>query len=106
MPIASIYRQPTESARHRQLIMSVNEYLLNFDKLMQRPTRTYAERARRALMKLKKSAHKRGIEILELYAPTKNKGKQPINRQRYRRYAPLERLNSKYLNNIKGEDNA
>jgi|TARA_Y100000296_G_C5152258_1_gene247107 hypothetical protein len=79
MPLATIYRRPVESARHQQLKVQCMEYFKNMEKLMEKPSRRYAERARKALINMKKSAHHRGIELLELYAPSKNEGKKPIN---------------------------
>jgi len=46
---------------------------------MEKPSGRYAARARKALIQLKKVAHARGIELLELYAPSMNEGKEPIN---------------------------
>ena len=43
------------------------------------PSRISAQRARKALLKLKTAAHARAKEMLELYAPTKNIGKEPVN---------------------------
>ena len=79
MGIAIIYRTPVESARHEQLKVQCMEYFKAMEKLMERPSRRYAEKARKALLKMKKTAHHRGIELLELYAPSMNEGKEPIN---------------------------
>ena len=79
MGIAKIYRQPVESARHEQLKVQCMEYFYNMEKLIDKPSRRYAERARKALINIKKIAHYRGLELLELYAPSKNEGKKPIN---------------------------
>jgi ABC-type uncharacterized transport system substrate-binding protein len=49
------------------------------EKLIDRPSRRYAEQARKALINIKKTAHHRGLELLELYAPSMNQGKEPIN---------------------------
>ena len=43
------------------------------------PSRLHAQRARKALIQLKKAAGARAIELLEMYAPTKNVGKEPVN---------------------------
>ena len=43
------------------------------------PSRLHAQRARKALIQLKKAAGARAIELLELYAPTKNVGREPVN---------------------------
>jgi|TARA_B100000424_G_scaffold267246_2_gene259708 hypothetical protein len=79
MTIAKIYRTPVESARHEQLKIVCHEYFSNMEKLMDKPSRRYAEKARKALTKMKRIAHKRGMELLELYAPSMNEGKEPIN---------------------------
>ncbi len=76
---ATIYRPGVETARHRQLHILFEEYNRNFEKLMARPSATYASKARKALLQLKKVAQKRGREILELYAPSLNIGKERIN---------------------------
>jgi hypothetical protein len=57
------------------------EYFSAMEKLMDKPSRRYAEKARKALINIKKIAHYRGMELLELYAPSKNEGKKPINGQ-------------------------
>ena len=54
-------------------------YFKAMEKLLDKPSRRYAEQARKALINIKKIAHYRGIELLELYAPSKNEGKEPIN---------------------------
>jgi outer membrane protein assembly factor BamD (BamD/ComL family) len=79
MGIARIYRRPVESARHEQFKMLCVQYFTAMEKLIERPSRRYAEQARKALIKIKKAAHYRGMELLELYAPSKNKGREPIN---------------------------
>jgi len=79
MGIAKIYRTPVESARHEQLKVQCMLYFKAMEKLIERPSRRYAEQARKALISIKKTAHHRGIELLELYAPSKNQGKEPIN---------------------------
>ena len=79
MGIAKIYRTPVESARHEQLKVQCMEYFRSMEKLMD--SRRYAEQARKALINIKKTAHYRGLELLELYAPSKNEGKDPINGQ-------------------------
>ena len=81
MTIATIYRQPVETARHEQLKVVCMNYFKAMEKLMDRPSRRYAEKARKALINIKKIAHYRGMELLELYAPSKNEGKDPINGQ-------------------------
>ena len=81
MGIAKIYRTPVEAARHEQLKVQCMEYFSAMEKLMDKPSRRYAEKARKALINIKKTAHYRGMELLELYAPSKNEGKKPINGQ-------------------------
>ena len=81
MGIAKIYRTPVESARHEQLKVQCMEYFSAMEKLMDRPSRRYAEKARKALINIKKTAHYRGMELLELYDQSKNEGKKPINGQ-------------------------
>jgi len=80
---ATIYRPGVETARHRQLHILFDEYNRNFEKLMARPSATYASKCRKALLQLKKVAQKRGREILELYAPSLNIGKEPINANKH-----------------------
>lgn len=79
MPIRKMYRLPVESSRHFQIQHLFNEYILQFSKCMANPSRLYAQRARKALIKLKKAAGARAIELLDLYAPTKNVGREPVN---------------------------
>ena len=79
MTTARIYRPGVDTARHKQLYLLFEEYHKNFQKLVDHPSGRYAARARKALINLKKVAHHRGIELLELYAPSKNEGKEPIN---------------------------
>jgi hypothetical protein len=79
MTTARIYRPGVDTARHKQLYILFEEYHKNFNKLMEKPSGRYAARARKALIQLKKAAHARGIELLELYAPSMNEGKEPIN---------------------------
>jgi len=79
MPIRKMYRWPVESSRHFQIQNLFNEYILQFNKCMSDPSRISAQRARKALLKLKIAAGARAKEILEMYAPTKNIGKEPVN---------------------------
>jgi len=74
-----MYRLPVESSRHLQIQQLYNEYILHFNKCMADPSRLHAQRARKALIKLKKAAGARAIELLEMYAPTKNVGREPVN---------------------------
>ena len=70
---------PVESSRHLQIQQLYNEYILHFNKCMADPSRLHAQRARKALIQLKKAAGARAIELLEMYAPTKNVGREPVN---------------------------
>lgn len=79
MVVRRMYRLPVESSRHLQIQQLYNEYILHFNKCMADPSRLHAQRARKALIKLKKVTGARAIELLELYAPTKNVGKEPVN---------------------------
>tara|TARA_R110000868_G_scaffold141483_3_gene358032 strand:+ start:122 stop:409 length:288 start_codon:yes stop_codon:yes gene_type:complete len=80
MSIRKLYRLPVEdSAKHIQFKNLCLEYFKNYDKLMQNSSRRYAERARKALIRLKKVAHELGLDYLRLYAPSLNPGKEPIN---------------------------
>ena len=53
------------------------DYFTHYDKLMKKPTMLNASRARKACVELKRVAHARGVELLELYAPTRNGEKMP-----------------------------
>jgi len=78
MGINRLYRQPADSAKHQQFKLLCLEYFTNHEKLLAKPSRRHAERARKALIRIRKVAYERGIEILELYAPSRNIGKEPI----------------------------
>ena len=78
MSIKRLYRYPVDSAKHTEFKMLCLEYFTYHDKLMTKPSRRYAERARKALQKIKKVAHARGMELLSLYASSMNQGKTPI----------------------------
>ena len=78
MTIRALYRLPVESARHEQIKILIEQYFINSQKLMDHPSRLYAEKARRALVKLRKVAHQRGLELLDLYSPYRNQGKPVI----------------------------
>jgi len=80
MGLRRLYQKPTESARHEQLKLLCEEYFTNMQKLMDRPSQLYAFRARKALTRLRKVAHQRGLELLSLYSPFQNQGKQPITK--------------------------
>jgi|TARA_S200002703_G_scaffold114700_2_gene100209 hypothetical protein len=73
--IRKLYRLPEETARHRQFKQLCLDYFENYDKLMKHPSKTYATRARKACVRLKQVAHARGIELLDLYAPSRNEGR-------------------------------
>ena len=74
-----LYRQPVESARHEQFKKLCLEYFSNHEKLMKNPSMRFATRARKALINIKSVAHALGLDLLSLYAPSQNKGKEPIN---------------------------
>ena len=74
-----LYRQPVESAKHEQFKKLCLEYFSNHEKLMKNPSLRFAFKARKALQRLKKVTHERGLELLDLYAPSKNIGKTQIN---------------------------
>ena len=79
--IKNIYRLPEETARHLQLKQLCRDYFHHYDKLMKKPSKTHAARARKACVMLKKVAHARGLELLDLYAPSRNQdrpGKFPV----------------------------
>ena len=73
--IRKLYRLPEETARHRQFKQLCLDYFTHYEKLMKHPSKTNATRARKACILLKKVAHHRGIELLELYAPSRNEGR-------------------------------
>ena len=74
-----LYRQPVDSAKHEQFKQACLEYFSNHEKLMKNPSMRFAFKARKALQIIKKVAHERGLELLDLYAPSKNIGKVQIN---------------------------
>ncbi len=74
-----LYRQPVESARHEQFKKLCLEYFSNQEKLMNNPSMRFATRARKALINIRKVALPLGLELLSLYAPSQNEGKEPIN---------------------------
>ena len=76
--LKTLYKLPTESARHEQLKILFEQYFINTQKLMDRPSQLYACRARQALIKIRKVAFARGKELLSLYSPFQNKGRQAI----------------------------
>jgi len=78
MGINRLYRQPADSAKHQQFKLLCLEYFTNHEKLLAKPSRRHAERARKALIRIRKVAYERGIELLELYAPSRNIGREPI----------------------------
>lgn len=79
-----LYRLPVESARHEQFKKLCLEYFSNQEKLMQNPSMRFATRARKALINIKTVAHALGLELLSLYAPSQNKGREQINPFRYK----------------------
>jgi len=74
-----LYRQPVESARHEQFKKLCLEYFSNQEKLMKNPSMRFAIRARKALVNIKSVAHALGLELLSLYAPSQNEGKEIVN---------------------------
>jgi hypothetical protein len=74
-----LYRYPVESARHEQFKKLCLEYFSNQEKLMKNPSMRFATRARKALINIRKVALPLGLELLSLYAPSQNVGKEPIN---------------------------
>ena len=79
-----LYRLPVESARHEQFKKLCLEYFSNQEKLMKNPSMRFATRARKALINIKSVAHALGLELLSLYAPSQNKGREQINPFRYK----------------------
>jgi hypothetical protein len=79
-----LYRQPVESARHEQFKKLCLEYFSNQEKLMENPSMRFATRARKALINIKSVAHALGLELLSLYAPSQNEGKDQINPFEYK----------------------
>lgn len=77
MGLRKLYREPVETARHVQMKRLCLDYFTHYDKLMKKPTMLNASRARKACVELKRVAHARGVELLELYAPTRNGEKMP-----------------------------
>ena len=51
---------------------------------MQNPSMRFATRARKALINIKTVAHALGLELLSLYAPSQNKGREQINPFEYK----------------------
>jgi hypothetical protein len=76
--VRRIYRQPSETAGHLALKRACLDYFNAYEKLLERPSRRYAERARRALRAMRKFAKHRGREILSLYSDVQNIGREPI----------------------------
>ena len=77
--LKKLYRLPVESARHAQLKKACLDYFTYQEKLMSKPSRGYAFKARKALLLMKRAAHERGMELLQLYAEKYNRGKPVIN---------------------------
>ena len=73
--IRKLYRLPEETARHRQMKQLCLDYFTHYEKLMKHPSKTNAARARKACVLLKRVAHARGVELLDLYAPSRNEGR-------------------------------
>ena len=79
-----LYRLPVESARHEQFKKLCLEYFSNQEKLMKNPSMRFATRARKALINIKSVAHALGLELLSLYAPSQNEGREQINPFEYK----------------------
>tara|TARA_B110000503_G_scaffold54586_1_gene87674 strand:+ start:177 stop:470 length:294 start_codon:yes stop_codon:yes gene_type:complete len=73
--IKNLYRFPEETARHLQMKQLCIDYFYHYEKLLKKPSKTHASRARKACVLLKRVAHARGIELLDLYAPSRNEGR-------------------------------
>ena len=73
--IRKLYRLPEETARHLQMKQLCLDYFTNYEKLMKRPSKLAASRTRKACVLLKRVAHARGLELLDLYAPSRNEGR-------------------------------
>jgi len=71
----NLFRLPEETARHLQMKKLCLDYFHHYEKLMKHPSKTHAARARKACILLKQVAHARGIELLDLYAPSRNEGR-------------------------------
>tara|TARA_B100000519_G_C14174588_1_gene405597 strand:+ start:218 stop:547 length:330 start_codon:yes stop_codon:yes gene_type:complete len=76
--VRRIYRQPNETARHLALKKACLDYFTAYDKLLERPSRRYAQQANKALRNMRKFAIQRGRELLSLYSDVQNIGKEPI----------------------------
>lgn len=82
--IRRIYRQPEETARHLQLKKICLDYFTHYEKLMKHPSFTNATRARKACIRMKQVAHARGLELLDLYAPSRNEGRPEMYPTKHR----------------------
>jgi len=78
MTIRRIYKEPNETARHLQLKKACLDYFTAYDKLLNRPSRQFAIKARQALRQMRKAATYRAKELLSLYSDFQNRGKEPI----------------------------
>ena len=83
--IRRIFRQPEETARHLQLKQLCLDYFTHYEKLMKHPSFTNASRARKACIRMKQVAHARGLELLDLYAPSRNEGRTEIYPTKHRK---------------------
>ena len=73
--IRKLYRLPEETARHLQMKQLCLDYFTHYESLMKRPSKLAATRCRKACVLLKRVAHARGVELLDLYAPSRNEGR-------------------------------
>ena len=97
-----LYRQPVESARHEQFKKLCLEYFSNQEKLIANPSMRFATRARKALINIRKVALSLGLELLSLYAPSMNEGKNIVNPFIYKD----NRMDGKYIyNKVKSDLN-
>jgi len=94
MPVRRMFRMPVETAKHRQLKQLCIDYFNAYKKLMGHPSMINAARARKACIGIKKVAYARGIELLDLYASSRNKGREPIYPIKHRQ-STLDKKNEK-----------
>ena len=77
----ALYRKPVDTAKHHQFKKLCLEYFTNHEKLLKKPSRIYAFRARKAIVQAKRVAHEVGVELLSLYAESLNIGKEQVNKK-------------------------
>jgi hypothetical protein len=82
MAVRKMYRKVEETARHRQMKQLCLDYFYWYEKMISKPTsQLYASKCRKACVRLKRVAHARGLELLELYSAIRN-GDLPYNQKR------------------------